>query len=123
MNQTTFPMRARLVQGHTALSRSGSVSEEIKACERAWVARSGVTRQRSGPSGPAWIPELCQGVVRHPFLSVDALQGRDGGTIRSMESGAAHRPVVAASFSLEITTVIREVYPDPSRGLLLIRVS
>jgi hypothetical protein len=39
MNHTTFSMTGYdWFRAYTALSRSGSVSEEIRACERAWGA-------------------------------------------------------------------------------------
>ena len=123
MNHTTFPMTGYdWFRAYTALSRSGSVSEEIRACERAWGApfrrdEAAVRAIRTLPGYPSYARAL-RGILSFPLTLYRVATAEQYAAWRA---GRLHRPVVAASFSLEITTVIREVYPDPSRGLLLIK--
>ncbi len=123
MNHATFSMTGYdWFRAYTALSRSGSVSEEIRACERAWGApfqrdEAAVREIRTLPEYPSYARAL-RGILPFPLTLYRVATAEQ---YEAWKAGRLHRPFIAASFSLKFTTVIREVYPNPGRGLLLVR--
>ena len=124
MNHTTFSMTGYdWFRAYTALSRSGSVSEEIRACERAWGApfqrdEAAVRAIRTLPGYPSYARAL-RGILPFPLT---LYRVADRGAVRSLESGAApsalHRRFVQPGNSPPSS---EKSIPNPSRGLLLVK--
>jgi hypothetical protein len=107
------------LRAYTALSRSGVVTDEIRACEDAWGNAffgdaTAIERVRKAAGYPAYIAAL-RGLLTFP-LTVYRVTTK--AAYEDWKAGDFNRPI-ATTASLDLANLIREIYPEAGPVVLI----
>jgi hypothetical protein len=100
------------LRAYTALSRSGVITEEIRACETAWGNTffgdvSAIHQVRQAPGYPAYIAAL-RGLLTFPLTVYRVTTAT---AYEEWKKGSFNRPI-ATTVSLDVAHLVKEVFPE-----------
>jgi hypothetical protein len=109
------------LRAYTALSRSGLITDEIRACEAAWGTTffgdaSAIERVRKAPGYPAYIAAL-RGLLTFPLT---VYRVTTAAVYEEWRSGSFNRPI-ATTLDLGLANLVKETFPPEEGPAVLVQ--
>jgi hypothetical protein len=109
------------VRSYTALSRSGCLTDEIRACEIAWGAQtlgnpSAAEAVQKARGYPAYARELRR-LLKFPLTVYRVATAQ---AFEAWESGALRRPI-AVTLCPDLLHLVRDAYYSPTQDVVLLK--